>query len=85
LQVYDFLDSTINWKNRVFLKRETEWSLNDVNVYNRFNILTITANSNIDELPNGQFRVRPTVTGFGQLPILPTISLRMNLAKKVES
>ena len=69
----------------MFLKRETEWSLNVVNVYNRFNILTITSNSRIDELPNGQFRVSPKVTGFGQLPILPTISLRMNLAKKIES
>lgn len=76
---YHRLDLNLTWKNRRFLWRNTEFSLNIVNVYNRLNVLTIDNQSTIESISNNRLRVTPKYSQMGQLPILPVLSMRIDL------
>jgi hypothetical protein len=69
----------LTWRNRRLLRRNTEISLNIVNVYNRLNVLTIDNQSTIELISNNRLRVIPKYIQLGQLPILPVLSMRIAL------
>lgn len=79
LPAYHRLDVNLTWRNRRLLRRNTEISLNIVNVYNRLNVLTIDNQSTIELISNHRLRVTPKYTQLGQLPILPVLSMRIAL------
>lgn len=81
LPAYHRLDLNLTWKNRRFFKHRTEVSLNIINAYNQFNVLTIMPSTSLEALPNGKFRAFPKNKYISQMPIMPVISLRIGLGK----
>ncbi len=79
LPAYHRLDLNLAWKNRRWFNRRTEVSLNVINVYNRFNPITVISETAIIEDRDGTIILYPQNRYFGQLPILPVISLRIAL------
>jgi len=76
---YHRLDLNLAWKNRTLFNRNTEVSLNVINVYNRLNPFTLTSGTTLDLMQDGTIRSRPRNRYLGQLPVLPVISLRIAL------
>jgi hypothetical protein len=76
---YHRLDLNLTWRNRRLLRRNTEVSLNIVNVYNRMNVPTIANNSTIEAISNNRIRITPSYSQLSQLPILPVLSMRIAL------
>ncbi|MBU2914292.1 TonB-dependent receptor [Reichenbachiella agariperforans] len=81
LPAYHRLDLNLTWRDRKVFKRKSEISLNVINVYNHFNVLTITKGTSLDNLSNGSFRASSKNKYISQMPIMPVISLRIGLGK----
>ncbi|MGL1887365.1 MAG: TonB-dependent receptor [Reichenbachiella sp.] len=81
LPAYHRLDINLTWKNRRFFKHRTEVSLNIINAYNQFNVLTVTSSTSLEALPNGKFRAFPNNKYISQMTIMPVFSLRIGLGK----
>lgn len=78
LPAYHRLDLSVTRKNKRLFRRPVDYTLNIVNVYNRLNVLTVTADATV-EVQNNQARITPRNTYIGQLPIIPMFSMRVGL------